>query len=410
MRQELLCVCCLLVSSWGLVSPGSTLILGGGFAGTYTALQLSRLRPETKVTVVDERPRFTFLPLLYEYAVGLASKDEVSASFDDLFGESPNIEFLLGAVESVDASKRRATLADGRVLENYDSMVLALGRETGMTLPSSEMNGTYVTPFYRLEDAEGLRKRLPTAEKCVVVGGGFTGVELACNLAMEKKSRKVLLVHRSPRLVPSASEHNRAAAADALRKVGVQVVLGQVERVDEKDKIVILKDGNIEDVDVAVYTIGSRLAKPLMDLPAIHRVKGDVKQPLAIDAALRLRLNDDGPKNVFALGDAAKAPGPSVAPSAQVALQEALVCARNVAAYLDDRPPRPFSYIPLGELLAYGPQDGSGSLLPQLDLDILNIEGPVAGLARRLVYAARMPTPAQRITSLAGLLSSSLEA
>lgn len=46
-------------------------ILGGGFGGLYTALRLHKLPWRGKrpiITLVDKRDKFTFLPLLYEFA------------------------------------------------------------------------------------------------------------------------------------------------------------------------------------------------------------------------------------------------------------------------------------------------------------------------------------------------------
>jgi len=373
------------------------LILGGGFAGTYTALQLSRLKPETRITVVDERKRFTFLPLLYEYACNQVTEDEVSAPFEKLFTGS-HIDFVCAEVESFDAARRSARLTDGREL-TADATVLALGKKP-LHVPGT-------LPFYRLEHAAILRERLPRLRKCVVVGGGYTGVELACQL--RSRGPEVLLVHRGAQLLKAASDYNRAAAVAALGKLGVRVLLeSELEQPREEEGTTVVvssstgKEEILDGVDALIWTAGTSLAQPLHELPKAYHALQKEDGPLAVDAALRLRLapNDAGPRNVFALGDAARLPGPPLQPSAQVALQQANVAARNVAAYFDDRPPIPFQYRKLGELLAYGPRDGSASFLGS---DLLNVDGSVAGLARRLIYAARMPTPITRITSLAGL-------
>jgi len=375
----------------------STLVLGGGFAGTYTALQLSRLKPEMKITVVDERPRFTFLPLLYEYACNQISEDEVSADFNKLFAGT-NVDFVCAQVESFDPSRRTARLKSGDELSG-DATVLALGKR-----PLFDDIPEGALPFYRLEHAAELRRRLPEIQKCVVVGGGFTGVELACQLRSQKKD--VVLVHRGKQLVPAASDANRKAAVAALSKLGVRVLLEStvVDGEQSEDSFLVVKshtqkkEEELRGVDAAIWTAGTRLAAPLRELPEAYHALRSADGPLAVDAALRLRLPEGGPKNVFALGDAVRVPGPALQPSAQVALQQANVAARNVAAYFDNRPPIAFQYRNLGELLTLGPRDGAASLLGTVNLD-----GAVAGLARRLIYAVRMPTPVTRITSLAGL-------
>jgi len=153
---------------------------------------------------------------------------------------------------------------------------------------------------------------------------------------------------------------------------------------------------------MVIWTAGARVAPAVRAMPASCKVGRNPNGPLRVDAALRL----SGAKNVFALGDAASVAGVSSAPSAQMALQQAVVAARNVRASLaaQTRAPalRAYSYVELGEMLTFGQEDGSMSLLPAL-LPALQVGGPVAQLARRLVYAVRMPTRAQRVTALAAL-------
>ena len=336
------------------------LILGGGFGGTYTALHLKRLRPETKITVVDDQKKFTFLPLLYEYACGQVKENEVSVKFEDLFR---GIDFVQGTVDEVDV-KEKTAIVNGQKLTG-DALVLALGRGAPVY-----PNGTM--PFSRFEDAQRLRDL--KFDKCTIVGAGFTGVELACHLKAAR-GIDVTLVHRSSTILPKATDQNRNAAQKALEKLGVTLILGEERNTSE---------------DLMIWTAGSsKLAEPLQKLPSQYLRDGS----LAVDGGLRLRSTSD----VFALGDAAKLPGPSVEPSAQLALQEALVASRNIAAYFDKRPPRQFQYVPLGQLLGLG-YDGAASLA-----DVVHLDGPAAGLARRLIYALRMPSPAQRLTSLAGI-------
>ena len=64
-----------LLATLHAASALQALVLGGGFAGLYTALNLAN--GGVKTTLVDARERFAFLPLLYDYACGAADADEV---------------------------------------------------------------------------------------------------------------------------------------------------------------------------------------------------------------------------------------------------------------------------------------------------------------------------------------------
>ena len=381
-----------------LAPPGSTLVLGGGFAGLYTALNLaSDGRP---VTVVDARDKFGFLPLLYEYAVGIAGEEEVSAPFAELFAGAPSVDFVRGDVASVDLEARAATLADGSVLAG-EALVVALGKEPVLdAVPGVE---AHAMPFYRLEDAAALRavlKGFGADQKSVaVVGGGYTGVELACHLRAARPGDAVTLLDRGDTLVPSATAANREAAVAALKASGVSVRLGAA--VDAVGPGELVVDGAAAPADCVVWTGGARHGAALRGVARKHRKRG-LGGALATDAGFAVR----GAPGCFALGDCAAVAGVANAPSAQMALQQAHVAARNVRAHLDGRPTVvPFAYADLGEMLSFADDNAAASAFPALS-DALNVAGPVASLARRVVYAARMPTRAQRLTALSSLARS----
>ena len=99
-----------LLATLHAASALQALVLGGGFAGLYTALNLAN--GGVKTTLVDARERFAFLPLLYDYACGAADADEVSAPFEELC-RVPNLTFKRASVESIDFDAKSATLDDG---------------------------------------------------------------------------------------------------------------------------------------------------------------------------------------------------------------------------------------------------------------------------------------------------------
>ena len=227
-----------LLATLHATSALQALVLGGGFAGLYTALNLAN--GGVKTTLVDERERFAFLPLLYDYACGAADADEISAPFEELC-RVPNLTFKRAAVTSIDFDAKSATLDDGTRIDG-ETLVVALGREA----PEAPANAR---PFYRLEDATFVRETLEgwdgAARDVVVVGGGYTGVELACNLKRKRPADDVTLWDRGDALVPNAAPGNRAAAEKALGAAGVAV------------KLEAEYDG--ADADLVVWTAGSRL-------------------------------------------------------------------------------------------------------------------------------------------------------
>ena len=254
-----------LLATLHATSALQALVLGGGFAGLYTALNLAN--GGVKTTLVDERERFAFLPLLYDYACGAADADEISAPFEELC-RVPNLTFKRAAVTSIDFDAKSATLDDGTRIDG-ETLVVALGREA----PEAPANAR---PFYRLEDATFVRETLEgwdgAARDVVVVGGGYTGVELACNLKRKRPADDVTLWDRGDALVPNAAPGNRAAAEKALGAAGVAV------------KLEAEYDG--ADADLVVWTAGSRLPPAVRGAP---RLPGARDGALAADAGLRVR-------------------------------------------------------------------------------------------------------------------------
>jgi NADH dehydrogenase FAD-containing subunit len=224
-------------------------IVGGGFGGLYTALQLAQLQPlqaeedRAKITLVDESERFVFLPLLYELVTGELKDWEVAPVFVDLL-KGTDIEFVHGKLSSLDHRTRSlsvdlAPLAGGGSRQvQYDKLVLATGASAAMP-PDAAAAGAL--PFMRVEDAKELRARLgqlrftaarrsderrragkPERPAIAIVGGGYSGVELACSLAETVgKWADVKLLHRGDTVMAGSTRFNRITSYQELRRRGV---------------------------------------------------------------------------------------------------------------------------------------------------------------------------------------------
>ena len=171
-------------------------ILGGGFGGLYTALRLSQLAAagggggggDLSITVVDNRDKFVFLPLLYELATGQAELEEVAPRMEDVL-KGTGINFVKGGIGELDLAKRTVAVApadmetDAQLLP-YDRLVVALGSQPRNleTIPGAQ---DHSLPFYTVEDAYRLQRELARLDavvdaaetpskgvNVVVVGGG----------------------------------------------------------------------------------------------------------------------------------------------------------------------------------------------------------------------------------------------
>lgn len=366
-------------------------ILGGGFGGLYTALRLSQLpfaKPQKpEIILVDRCDRFLFSPLLYEILTGELQTWEIAPPFEELLKDT-GIRFCQGTVAAIDIADKRVQLQDGSEI-TCDRLVLALGGETPLNLVSGAAEHAF--PFRTISDAYRLEERLRILEasqsdkiRVAVVGGGYSGVELACKLSDRLGERgRLRLIEQSDKILQTSPDFNREAANIALEKRRVWIDLETSVDAIESDTISLTYKGQVDilPVDAVLWTIGM-IVSPMVR--SLH-LKQNIRGQLIVEPTLQVVDNP----GIFALGDITEcvdADGQKVPASAQVAFQQADYTAWNIWASLTDRPLLPFRYQPLGEMLTLGVDNATFAGLG------IKLDGQMAHVARRLAYLYRMPT------------------
>ncbi|XFA71921.1 NAD(P)/FAD-dependent oxidoreductase [Thermosynechococcaceae cyanobacterium Okahandja] len=364
-------------------------ILGGGFGGLYTALRLSQLPWETppRLTLIDQRDRFVFTPLLYELVTGELQAWEIAPPFAELLKDTPVI-FHQATVTGIDLAAKTVA-CDGAQVIPYTALVLALGGDT----PRNSVPGVaeYALTFRTLADAYRLEEQLRLREqsgsekiRVVVVGAGPSGVELACKLADRLGARgRIRLVDRNSEILKSSPEFNRQAALAALEERGVWIDRETTPVAVHPSTIALQYKDRVDEipVDIVLWTVGTAVSPLIAALELPKTASGR----LQVTPTLRVVDHPD----LFALGDAADAvdeQGQPLPHTAQAAFQQADYAAWNLWASLSDRPLLPVRYSHLGEMLTLGSDRAALAGLG------LTLDGPLAYLARRLTYLYRMPT------------------
>jgi NADH dehydrogenase len=192
-----------------------------------------------------------------------------------------DVRLRVARVTGIDVEDRRVRLAEGAPLA-WDRLVIALGsRLERPALPGIE-RAFDVDSYEAARALDRHLQTLPTGATVTVVGSGFTGLELATELAGRFR---VVLLERADALAPSLGEGPRATIAQALEKLGVEVRLGAtLDRVDGETTV----------------WCGGMVAHPLTrTLPA----ERDALGRLLTDPSLAVR----GLSGVYAAGDVAHA-------------------------------------------------------------------------------------------------------
>jgi NADH dehydrogenase len=295
------------------------LIIGGGFGGVWSAASAVRLRDEAGVdpsdlTVMLVAPRddMVIRPRLYEADPG--EKRVPLAGILDPIG----VRHVRETVIAIDADAHEVVHEDEagrRTVATYDRLVIASGSQLRRPeLPGAELLHDVDTMERAVALEEHLRglARRPSADgrwTAVVVGSGFTGVEVATELVSRLHAVadahaaggdvEVVLVERADAVGPELGPGPRPEIEAALAQLGVQVRLGTtVTSLDASG--VQLADGTAVPAQTVVWT-GGLAASPLTQLVPGRR---DASGRLAVDSALRV----EGTVDVFAAGDTAAAP------------------------------------------------------------------------------------------------------
>jgi NADH:ubiquinone reductase (H+-translocating) len=244
------------------------LVLGGGFAGVYTARELEKtLRPEeASISLINQENYWVYQPLLPEVISGLIGLTDVVCPIRQL---APRTELVMREVQKIDLANKVVTVSPGfrpRQLElPYDYLVIALGGISNFCGTPGMVE--HVKPFRTLADAISLRNHLIyTLEEAeietdsdlrrklmtfVVAGGGFSGVEVIAELTdfvnkvrqnfpgLRNEKGRFVLVHAGDRILPEMSESLALFAHRQLAKRGIEIRL--------KDRLVGARHSNQDD-------------------------------------------------------------------------------------------------------------------------------------------------------------------
>lgn len=398
-------------------SAHQTVILGGGFAGLFTAIHLSKKGYSQPVVLIDTEERFTFKPLLYELLSEELSRNQVLPRFEKLLHGS-GVKFVQDQVQAIDLPNRGVELAKGGRYA-YNHLVLALGSVAGDFGIEGVNENTF--PFRSGKNAialkNHLRNRLKQATRTpdpqqrrylltvAVIGAGPAGVELAATLGdllphwysemggNPEEIRLVLMNRGSQILKGDINRHMRPSARTALKKrsVPVEFLLGASVSAFTPQRVEFKRNNQNESLEAAtmVWTTGTT-THPLIQslpIPPSHRKKGG---RLLVAPTLRLPHFPE----VFAAGDcAADLQNPQILPpNAQVAYQQGEAIPGNLLAISQGKPPTSAEVHLRGSLLKLGLGVARANLFENFV-----VTGKAAHLMRLGIYLTLLPNLAHNL-------------
>jgi len=391
-------------------------IVGGGFGGVELARQLRRRGgPAVRVTLINEQNYTTFSPMLPEVVSATVLPGQVVAPLRQVLGGGDR--FIMGRVIDVDVAARRLTYDCGEAQHElaFDEVVVAVGArarldmipglaEHGIPLKlvgdALRIRNEVIAKLERADhvDEPAIRRRL---SRFAVVGGGFSGVEVAGEIHDFIHAAKpfypnlvdaelgVAVVHAGERLLPELPPALQEKAAASMRRRGIELHLGaQAEAADGDGLDLAHADGTRRRLEAAtiVATIGTA-PNPLIQHLGLPQEGGRLKT--------RADLSVEGAEGVWALGDCALVPNAATSgpapPTAQFAVRQARTLADNLRAAAGGRATRHFAFAGLGTIATIGSQRGVANVMG------VTISGLPAWLLWRAFYLLQMPTLSRKV-------------
>jgi NADH dehydrogenase len=392
------------------------LIVGGGYAGFYTAWKLEKWlkKGEAEVTIVDPLPYMTYQPFLPEVAAGsIEPRHAVVAHRSHL----KRTRIIAGKVTGINHATKSATIVPNvgdPSTETYDHVVFTAGA-VSRTFPIPGVADEAIG-LKTIEEAIAIRDRIlanfdraaqlpagPERDRLltvVVVGGGFAGIEVFAELRslasdliasypeLTFDDTHFHLIEAMGRIMPEVSLKTSHWVLNNLDERGATVHL-DTQLKSAQDGIIELSTGESFASDLIIWTAGV-MAHPILrqtDFPLDERGR------LRLRADLRVEGDDGILEGAWGAGDATACPdlsgggvGGFCVPNAQHAVRQGKLLAKNLVASLRGEGPTDYFHKNLGAVAGLGLNVGvfqSGKLA---------VTGWPAWIAHRGYHGLAMPS------------------
>ncbi len=381
-------------------------VVGAGFAGFNAARELARRAgATTEIVVINSTDYFLYLPLMPQVSGGVVEPAHIRVS---LVRRLRKMRFVLGTASHIDPEQKVVhwTGPEGSAGQvGYDRVILTVG-SVNKLLPIPGV-ADYAHGFRSIAEAmylyDQIIRQLELASvaadpeerraRCtfVVVGGGYTGTEVAAQgqLLTTRLARALpglagqpirwLLLDTAPRLLPELDPRLSRTAERVLRRRGVDVLTGQ-SVAEAGDGYVQLSTGEKVPTHSLIWCVGVR-PDPFVDGLNMATNRGR----LVVDEFMAV----PGAPDIYACGDCAAVPdltrpGQICGMTAQHAQRQGKLVARNVAASLGMGTAQPYRHHDLGFLVDLGGLAAAANPLH------IPLSGPAANVVTRGYHLSAM--------------------
>ncbi|MFK9090423.1 NAD(P)/FAD-dependent oxidoreductase [Bacillus salipaludis] len=350
------------------MSKPKIVILGAGYGGIMTSKSLEKLLKsgEADVTLINKHDYHYLTTQLHKTGVGTAADRQIAMSIPELI--NPNkTRFLRAAVSSVDINTQEVHLEGGDTVK-YDYLVIALGFEIETFGISGVKENAFAirsfrsskTIYHQIIKQFNLYKEDhdPSRLTIVVAGGGFTGIEMMGELAdglpklckehdIPYEKIRIVAIEAAPSVIPFFPKQSIQYTTEILKKRNIELITSTKILECTAEKVIL--ENNLEiPTKTLIWSCGVK------GNSIVHKWGLPIENgKIPVDSELRVK----NMKNIFSLGDCSlfmKDEKNALPPTAQVALQQAPVCAKNIVASIRGELLNTFEYHHKGSVASIG--------------------------------------------------------
>ncbi len=343
-------------------------IAGGGFAGVSALERLDRHRPaigkDYDIILIDKRDCFEFLPMLPDVAGGWLKPERLRISLAEL-AHKHRCKFIKGEIKALDLKKQRFNVDDSSI--NYDYAIISSGSETNFYNNQNAEKACFkldnVDNALAIKDELLKRIKSPDTINAVVIGGGYTGIEIATNmrflLSSAKAKFRLYIIEKSEEMLTMVPEWIRAYVRNQLQNAQIEIICrDSLKEHDGKDAI--LESGFRIKNAFCVWAAGVKT-------PQFVETLDLAKERTRVKVDARLYVADSGYNNIFIAGDAAsfteKATGRPLRMAVMFSVGQGKIAAENIINSIVKKPVLEYNPVDLGYLVPMATGTAPGIVL-----------------------------------------------
>ncbi len=308
-------------------------IIGGGFAGSKIT---KSLEDNFDTTLIDTKDYFEYTPGVLEAIVNPECMKSIRILHTSYLKKA---QVVIGKVQKI--SGKEVFINSKKI--KFDYLVIASGSK--YSFPFKNHDAVLIK---RASELRSHSNELYNAKNVLIIGGGFSGVELAGDIIIKYPEKNLTIVHSRDRLLERQPEKVSQYAQRFFEKRNAKIIFNEKVK-KEKKGIYSTDKGRKIKADIAFLCVGIVPNSEFMKLSFPNLL--DKKGYIIVNEFLQLKNH----KNIFVAGDIT---GIKEEKTAQNALEYADIVIENLGRLEKKRPLRKYRFENKGMLISLGPKKG----------------------------------------------------